>query len=106
MEASAIEFSRTLGEVIYVGAGAMVLGIWPSIIDHLAIWLGIGYSPAGLLLGALLVLFVKYLYADMMQTRLERQLRRLNQRVAMFDLTQTPNTLKTPKATDKPNNSV
>jgi hypothetical protein len=88
-----------------VAAGAVVLGIWPGIIDHAAIWLGIGYSPAGLLMGALLVLLVKYLYADMMQTRLERQLRRLNQRVAMFDLTQTPNTLKTTKPTGKPNNS-
>jgi hypothetical protein len=89
-----------------VAAGAVVLGFWPGIIDHLAGWLGIGYSPAGLLLGALLVLLVKYLYADMMQTRLERQLRRLNQRVAMFDLAQTPNTLKTPRATDKTSNSV
>jgi hypothetical protein len=89
-----------------VAFGGVVLGIWPGIIDHAAIWLGIGYSPAGLLMGALLVLLVKYLYADMIQTRLERQLRRLNQRLAMFELNQTPNTLKTAKATDKPNNSV
>ena len=39
-----------------------------------------------LLLGAVVVLFIKALYADMMQTRLERQLRRLNQRVAMLEL--------------------
>jgi hypothetical protein len=85
-----------------VAFGGVVLGVWPGIIDHAAIWLGIGYSPAGLLMGAL----VKYLYADMMQTRLERQLRRLNQRLAMFELNKTPNTLKTTKPTVKPNNSV
>jgi hypothetical protein len=47
---------------------------------------GISYAPAALLLGAVVVLFIKALYADMMQTRLERQLRRLNQRVAMLEL--------------------
>ena len=31
MEASAIEFSRTLGEVIYVGAGAMVVWATPLV---------------------------------------------------------------------------
>lgn len=31
MESSALEFSRTLGEVIYVGAGAMVVWATPLV---------------------------------------------------------------------------
>jgi hypothetical protein len=56
------------------------------LIDRVAQLVGISYAPAALLLGAVVVLFIKALYADMMQTRLERQLRRLNQRVAMLEL--------------------
>ncbi|HOE41642.1 MAG TPA: DUF2304 domain-containing protein [Rhodoferax sp.] len=70
---------------IAVASLAAVLGLWPGLIDRIASWVGISYSPAALLLGAVLVLFVKILYADMTQTRLERQLRRLNQRIALMD---------------------
>lgn len=70
---------------ITVAALAAVLGLWPGLIDRIAGWVGISYSPAALLLGAVLVLFVKALYADITQTQLERQLRRLNQRIALMD---------------------
>lgn len=70
---------------IAVASLAALLGLWPGLIDRIAAWVGISYSPAALLLGAVLVLFVKTLYADMTQTRLERQLRRLNQRIALMD---------------------
>lgn len=70
---------------IAVAALAAVLGLWPGLIDRIAGWVGISYSPAALLLGAVLVLFVKALYADITQTQLERQLRRLNQRIALMD---------------------
>ena len=70
---------------IIVAALAALLGLWPGLIDRLAGWLGISYSPALLLLVAVLVLLVKALYSDITQTQLERQLRRLNQRVAMMD---------------------
>lgn len=79
---------------ICVAAIAALLGLWPGLIDRLAAWVGISYSPALLLLGAVLVLLVKALYADMAQTRLERQLRRLNQRVALMDA-RSPETLPT-----------
>lgn len=71
---------------IVVAALGALLGLWPGLIDRLAHLVGISYAPAALLLGAVVVLFIKALYADMMQTRLERQLRRLNQRVAMLEL--------------------
>lgn len=74
---------------IVVAALAALLGLWPGLIDRIAGWVGISYSPALALLAAVLVLFVKALYSDITQTQLERQLRRLNQRVAMMD-TQRP----------------
>ena len=71
--------------VLYA-AGCLLLGLWPDTIDQVAVWLGISYSPAGLLIGAITVLVIKYLHADMIQSRLERQVRRLNQRIAMFEV--------------------
>jgi hypothetical protein len=91
---------------IAVAIAGILLGIWPGAIDHVAIWFGISYSPAGLFIATVVVLFVKYLYADMTQTRLERKLRRLNQRIAMFELTETTDTINRPKPTGKPNNSI
>lgn len=70
---------------IVIAALAALLGLWPGLIDRTARWVGISYPPAALLLGAVVVLFVKALYADMTYTRLERELRRLNQRVALLD---------------------
>lgn len=71
---------------IVVAALAAVLGLWPGLIDRIAGWVGISYPPAALLLAAVLVLMVKSLYTDITQTRLERQLRRLNQRIALLDV--------------------
>ena len=91
---------------IAVALAGILLGIWPGSIDHVATWLGISYSPAGLFIGTIVILYVKYLYADTTQTRLERKLRRLNQRLAMYELTETTDNRNTPKPTDKPNNSI
>lgn len=70
---------------IVIAALAAVLGLWPGLIDHAATWIGISYPPAALLLGAVVILFVKSLYVDIANTRLERQQRRLNQRIALLD---------------------
>ena len=70
---------------IVIAALAALLGLWPGLIDRIASWIGISYPPAALLLGAVVVLFVKSLYADITHTQLERQLRRLNQRMALLD---------------------
>jgi hypothetical protein len=47
--------------------------------------LGISYPPAMLLLLASIVLLIKALHADMVNTRIERDVRRLNQRLAMLE---------------------
>lgn len=70
---------------VAVAVAAIVLGLWPGLIDRLAGYVGIFYAPALLLLAGLVVLFVKALHADMLNTRLERDVRRLNQRIAMLE---------------------
>jgi hypothetical protein len=74
---------------VMFAAGCLLLGLWPGIVDQAAMWLNLSYPPAGLLIGAITVLVIKYLHADMIQSRLERQVRRLNQRIAMYEVTPT-----------------
>ena len=68
-------------------AGAVaVLGAWPGLIDHLARIAGISYPPALLLLLASALLLVKALHSDMVNTRIERQVRRLSQSLALLSI--------------------
>lgn len=71
---------------ILVAAAAATLGLWPGLIDLVASVLGIAYPPALLLLLGMLLLLIKALHADMQSTRLERELKRLNQRIAMIEV--------------------
>lgn len=68
-----------------VAGAAAVLGAWPGLIDRLAGWAGFGYPPSLLLLLACVLLVVKALHADMVNTRIERDVRRLNQRLALLE---------------------
>lgn len=68
---------------------AAVLGTWPRLIDRLAATLGISYPPALLLLLAIILLFIKGLMSDIEKTRLERRLRRVNQRLALYESERT-----------------
>lgn len=70
---------------IVVAALAALLGSWPALIDRLAVVAGISYPPALLLLVAVIVLLIKVLQSDIEITRIERQLRRLNQRLALYE---------------------
>ncbi|MPM91825.1 hypothetical protein SDC9_138959 [bioreactor metagenome] len=70
---------------VVVAAAAALLGAWPGLVDRIAYAVGISYPPALLLLFACIVLFVKALHADMVNTRIERDVRRLNQRLAMLE---------------------
>lgn len=72
-----------------VAALAALLGVWPGLVDRLAVWAGIAYPPALLFLVAAIVLLVKALHADIMNTRVEREVRRLNQRLALLELEQS-----------------
>ena len=70
---------------ISVAAASLVFGIWPNIIDLLGDAVGVAYSPALLFLAAIMVLILRALVTDMALTQLKRDVRRLNQRIALFD---------------------
>jgi len=69
-----------------VAAATALLGAWPGLIDILATWFGIVYPPAVLFLLACMLLLLKALHADILCTRLECDIRRLNQRLALLEL--------------------
>jgi hypothetical protein len=73
--------------IFWISAALLSLGfaIWPSLIDSLGALLGIAYPPTLLFLGAILVLVVKALFADIALTKMRRDLRRLNQRIALLE---------------------
>lgn len=70
---------------ILVAGAAAILGVWPGLIDRLAVIVGIGYPPALLLLVAVVIALVKTLHTDIINTRVERDVRRLNQRLAILE---------------------
>jgi len=73
--------------IFWIAAALVSLGfaIWPTAIDSLGSLLGIAYPPTLLFLTAILVLVVKALLADIALTNLRRDLRRLNQRIALIE---------------------
>jgi hypothetical protein len=73
--------------IFWIGVAfvSLVLGFWPFFIDTLGSVLGIAYPPTLLFLGAIIVLVLKALVGDIALTKLQRDLRRLNQRIAMLE---------------------
>jgi hypothetical protein len=61
------------------------LAIWPGFMDAVGVWLGVAYPPALILLVAIVVLMVKALLGDIELTQVRRDLRRLNQRIALVE---------------------
>lgn len=76
--------------VFWIGIALLSLGlaVWPHLIDSLGGALGIAYPPTLLFLVAIVVLVVKALLADIALTKVRRDLRRLNQRIALLETTQ------------------
>ena len=70
---------------IAIALVSFLFGIWPDLIDTLGVALGIAYPPTLLLLVAILVLIVKALLGDIAFTQVRRDMRRLNQRIAMLE---------------------
>lgn len=64
---------------------SLALAIWPAFIDTLGAALGIAYPPTLLFLVAIVVLVVKSLLNDIALTKVRRDLRRLNQRIALLE---------------------
>jgi hypothetical protein len=70
---------------IIVAVVSLSLGIWPYLIDDIGEALGVAYPPTLLLLVAIIVLVLKALLGDIGLTKLRRDMRRLNQRIALLE---------------------
>jgi hypothetical protein len=63
----------------------VLLGIYPTVIDWLAIWLGVSYPPTLLFILGMGMILVKVISIDLHQSDLERKMRRLAQRLAILE---------------------
>jgi hypothetical protein len=70
---------------IAIAVFSLALGLWPAVIDTIGTLLGIAYPPTLMLLAAIMVLVIKALLGDIALTKLKRDLRRLNQRIALIE---------------------
>ena len=70
---------------ILVALATLAFAIWPRLIDTIGRLLGIAYPPTLLLLVAIVVLVVKALLGDIAMTKVRRDVRRLNQRIALME---------------------
>jgi len=70
---------------IFVAVATLAFAFWPTLIDVVGSALGIAYPPTLLLLAAIVVIIVKALFADIALTKVNRDLRRLNQRMALLE---------------------
>jgi hypothetical protein len=73
---------------LMVAVAAATLGVWRGLIDKAAAFTGIAYPPTLLLLISVVMLLLKILHTDILNTRIERQVKRLNQRLAIYELGQ------------------
>ena len=90
---------------ILVAVLSVALGAWPTAIDVIGESLGVSYPPTLLLLVAIIVLMLKGLLGDIGVTKLRRDMRRLNQRIALLEAEQSTNrgrTLDSPDETSRP----
>lgn len=69
----------------FVAAGALILGCFPRIFDHLGALLGIHYPPILLVVLGLALLLVKSLTQDLDRCRREQNLRRLAQKMTVLE---------------------
>jgi hypothetical protein len=70
---------------ILVATLSFLFGVWPYLIDALGELLDVAYPPTLIMLAAIIVLVIKALVSDIALTRLSRDLRRLNQRIALLE---------------------
>ena len=72
---------------IAIALVSTLFGVYPTLIDILGGALGVAYPPTLLFLVAIIVLIVKALLGDIALTKVRRDLRRLNQRIALLETT-------------------
>ena len=70
---------------IAIASLAMILGIFPKIVNQLAHYAGINYPPTLVLVLAVSFILLKMLTQDLNRTLLEKKIRRLTQRMAIYE---------------------
>jgi hypothetical protein len=75
---------------LVVAAASLGFGFFPRVIDWLGEALGVAYPPVLALVGGIAVLLVKAVLQDLENTRQERQIRRLAQRLAIYEADEAP----------------
>jgi len=70
---------------LLVALSVMILGIFPTLIDQVAIQLGINYPPTLVFILGMAMILVKVISIDLHQSDLERKMRRLAQRLAILE---------------------
>jgi hypothetical protein len=75
---------------IAIALASLAFGSWPYLIDSLGAALEVAYPPTLLLLAAIIVLIMKALLGDIAMTKLRRDVRRLNQRIALMESEKGP----------------
>lgn len=70
---------------LFTAVASIVLGLFPVLVDQLGGAAGVIYPPALVLALVCAVLTIKALLSDIALTGLRREVRRLNQRVALID---------------------
>ena len=73
---------------IVIAVFSLAFAVWPYLIDEIGGFLGIAYPPTLLFLVGIIVLVVKALLGDIALTKVRRDLRRLNQRIALIEADQ------------------
>lgn len=80
---------------------SLVLGVWPRLVDRIGEITGVAYPPALLFLLAIMMLIIRAVIADIAFTRLRREVRALNQRIALMELEVRAQTSGVASAFDK-----
>lgn len=70
---------------LFTSAVSIAFAIAPSLVDAIGVTAGVAYPPALVLALVCVVLTIKALLSDIALTQLRRDVRRLNQRIALVD---------------------
>lgn len=70
---------------LMVAVCAVVLSVFPKIVDWVALKLGVTYPPTLILVLAISMILVRMLTMDMALTQKERKIRRLTQKLAIIE---------------------
>ena len=70
---------------IFIACGLVVMGVFPGIVDSLGRLFAINYPPVFLVLCALCLVLLKMLQMDIDRSKLQKDLRILTQRLAVYE---------------------